>query len=172
MALPIEAGTWSLDPTHSQLGFSVRHLGISTIRGIFQEAEGGVTIDGDNATIAVSTQMASITTGNAMRDGHLQGEDFFDSANHPTMSFKSTALNVGANNAGTVSGDLTIRGVTKPVTLNVAFNGTGTNPMDNSTRAGFVATGTIKRTNFGVNYGVPMVSDDVELALDVQLVKS
>jgi polyisoprenoid-binding protein YceI len=172
MALPIENGTWSLDPAHSQLGFTIRHLGISTLRGIFQEADGGVTVDGDNASIAVTTKMASVTTGNAMRDGHLQGDDFFDTANHPTMSFKSTALNVGADNTGTVSGDLTIRGVTKPITLDVTFNGTGTSPMDNSVRAGFVATGTIQRTDFGVSFGVPMVSDDVQLALDVQLIKS
>jgi polyisoprenoid-binding protein YceI len=172
MALPLESGTWTLDPAHSQLGFSIRHLGISTLRGIFQESDGCVTIDGDNASVAVNAQMGSVTTGNAYRDGHLQGDDFFDAANHPTMSFASTALNVGANNTGTLSGDLTIRGVTKPVTLDVSFTGTGTSPMDNSLRAGFLATGSINRTDFGVSFGVPMVSEEVQLSLDVQLIKS
>jgi polyisoprenoid-binding protein YceI len=172
MALPIENGTWTIDPTHSQLGFSIKHLGISTIRGIFQESDGTVTVNGDQADISVSAKMASITTGNSMRDGHVQGEDFFDTANHPEMTFRSSAINVASGDKGTITGDLTIRGVTKPVTLDVTFQGTGSSPMDNSFRAGFQASGTINRTEFGVSYGVPLVSEEVQLLLDLQIVKN
>jgi polyisoprenoid-binding protein YceI len=171
MSLPLDSGTWNLDPTHSQLGFSVRHLGITTLRGIFQESSGTVSVDGDQATIDVSAKMTSISTGNAYRDGHLQSGDFFDAENHPEMRFRSGAITLTSDTNGTIDGELTIRGISKPVMFNVTFNGTGTSPMDQSFRAGFTATGSITRSDFDVKFGIPMVSDTVDLALDIQLVK-
>jgi polyisoprenoid-binding protein YceI len=168
MSLPIEAGTWALDTWHTQLGFAVRHLGISTVRGLFKSYDGSVVVDGSGAKIDVWAELTSVETGNPGRDQHLQGADFFDSANHPKLTFTSTAIDTAA---GTITGDLTIKGVTKPITLNTTFNGTGTFPMDQSFHAGFVATGSFNRSDFGVSYGVPLVSDSVELTLDVQLVK-
>jgi polyisoprenoid-binding protein YceI len=172
MALPIESGTWKLDTWHTQLGFSVRHLGISTVRGLFREYDGTVVVDDAGAaSIDVSAQMTSVDTGNEGRDGHLQGGDFFDSATHPTMSFVSTSVESNGDNTGVLHGNLTVKGVTKPISLAATFNGTGVFPMDNSFHAGFVATGSFNRTDFGVSYGVPLVSDEVQLVLDVQLVK-
>jgi polyisoprenoid-binding protein YceI len=171
MALPIDPGTWALDTWHTQLGFTVRHLGISTVRGLFKEYDGGVTVAEDGtASISLTAAMTSVATGNDGRDSHLQGPEFFDSANHPNLSFESTSIESdGAS--GVVHGNLTIRGVTKPIALATTFNGTGTFPLDNTFHAGFTATGSFNRTDFGVSYGVPLVSDEVQLVLDVQLVK-
>jgi polyisoprenoid-binding protein YceI len=172
MALPIESGSWKLDTWHTQLGFSVRHLGISTVRGLFREYDGSVNVaDDGTASIEVTAQMSSVDTGNEGRDGHLQGDGFFDSANHPTMTFTSTSIDTTGENTGVIHGNLTIRGVTRPISLATTFNGTGTFPMDNSFHAGFVATGAFSRSDFGVSFGVPLVSDEVQLMLDVQIVK-
>jgi polyisoprenoid-binding protein YceI len=170
--LPIPSGTYAIDDWHSQLGFSVRHLGISTVRGSFDKYTGSLVVGDDLAatSVTIEAEMGSANTGNPGRDGHLQGEDFFDAANHPTMSFRSTSIADQGDNKFALTGDLTIRGTTKPVTLDVSFNGSGVFPMDQSTHVGFGATGTIKRTDFGVNYGVPLVSENVELNLDLQFV--
>ncbi len=171
-ALPIDAGTWKLDPTHSQLGFSIRHLGISNVRGLFPTVDGTVEVASDGTSkIDVEVELASVQSGNQYRDEHLQAEPFFDTANHPKLTFSATKVEVTGDNVGKIHGDLTIRGITKPVTLDATFNGTGESPMDQSFRAGFHAVGSINRTDFGVSYGVPMVSDEVQLSIDVQLVK-
>jgi polyisoprenoid-binding protein YceI len=172
MSLPIAAGTYGIDNWHSQLGFSVKHLGISTVRGAFDAYEGSLTVGEDLAgtSVSISADMNSVNSGNKGRDEHLQAPDFFDSASHPKLTFVSTSI-TGSGNDYTLNGDLTIKGVTKPVALAVTFNGSGVFPMDNSTHFGFVAKGTIKRTDFGVSYGVPLVSENVELTLDVQFVK-
>jgi polyisoprenoid-binding protein YceI len=170
--LPIDVGTWKLDPMHSQITFAVRHLGISTIRGSFTGADATVEVRADQtADVDVAVQMSSVHTGDANRDGHLQAPDFFDSAAHPQLTFKATNIELDGDSRGKIHGDLTIRGVTKPVVLATEFSGTGTSPMDQSFRAGFVATGAISRSDFGVSFGIPMVSDQVKLRLDVQLVK-
>jgi polyisoprenoid-binding protein YceI len=171
-SLPIPAGTYAIDDWHSQLGFSVRHLGISTVRGSFTKYAGSLVVGADLAStsVTIDAEMASAHTGNAGRDEHIQGADFFDSANHPTMSFRSTGIAEKGGSKYALTGDLTLRGVTKPVTLDVDFNGSNVFPMDQSTHVGFGATGTIKRTDFGVNYGVPLVSENVELHLEVQFV--
>lgn len=171
MALPLSNGTWTLDTMHTQLGFSIRHLGISTIRGSFVEFEGGAVVNGDTGTINVSAAVSSIATGNAMRDGHLQAPDFFDAENHPKISFVSKSIAITGETTGTITGDLTIRGITKPVTFDTTFHGIGVFPVDNKNHAGFEATATINRSDFGVSYGVPIASDAVKLQLDVQLVQ-
>jgi polyisoprenoid-binding protein YceI len=170
-ALPIEAGTWKVDTAHTQLGFAVRHLGISTVRGIFRTFDGSVVVDESTAQIEVSAELASVDSGNQGRDEHLQGDHFFDTANHPQLMFRATSIELANENSGVINGDLTIRGITKPVTLNAVFNGTGTFPVDNSLHAGFEASGSFNRTDFGVNFGVPMVSDEVQLDLQVQLIR-
>jgi polyisoprenoid-binding protein YceI len=172
MALPIPAGTYDIDGVHSQLGFAIRHLGISTVRGTFVDFTGSLTVGADLASTAVTldAQMASVNTGNAGRDGHLHSDHFFDVANHPTMTFRTKGIKeVGANYE--LQGDLTIRGVTKPITLAVEFNGSGVNPMNQNTHFGFSASGSIKRTDFGVDFGVPMVSENVQLNIDAQFVQ-
>jgi polyisoprenoid-binding protein YceI len=171
MTLPIAPGTYGIDTMHSQLGFSVSHLGISLVRGTFDAYTGSLTVgDGLGATeLSIDAQMASVHTGNEKRDAHLHGEDFFDVANHPQMSFRSTGIDK-AGSAYTLTGDLTIRGVTRSVTLAAAYNGSGVFPMDKSTHYGFSASGTISRSEFGVTYGVPLASDDVALMLEAQFV--
>jgi polyisoprenoid-binding protein YceI len=169
MTLPIDSGTWTVDAAHTQLSFSVRHLGISSVRGIFRTFEGKAVLADGNVNLEVTAQVKSIDTGNEARDGHLQSPDFFDSASHPTATFRATGVDLtGAN--GVVKGELTLKGITHPISLNTTFNGTAVFPMDKSVHAGFEASGTFLRSAFGVSYGVPMVSDEVKLVLEVQLV--
>lgn len=172
MSLPIAPGTYGIDAMHSQLGFSITHLGISIVRGTFDKFDGSLTVGASLADTAVSidAEMASVNSGNQMRDGHMHGDDFFDVANHPTMSFRSTSIEESGSGYA-MTGDLTIKGVTQAVTLATDYNGSGVFPMDQSTHFGFAASGKISRSAFGISYGVPMVSDDVKLSLDVQFVQ-
>ena len=172
MSLPIPAGTYGIDPVHTQIGFAVKHLGISTVRGTFDQFTGSLIVGADLAStkVEVDASIGSINTGNGGRDGHLQGADFFDTENHPTMSFRSAGIDTNGDDY-VLNGELTLRGVTKAVALAVTFNGSGVFPMDKSTHFGFEAVGEINRTDFGVSYGVPLVSDKVKLSLDVQFVQ-
>jgi polyisoprenoid-binding protein YceI len=172
MPLPIPEGTYGIDKVHSQIGFAVRHLGISTVRGTFDRFDGSLTVGADihATTVSLDAEMKSVNSGNEGRDGHLHGDQFFDADNHPTMTFRSTSITPRGDDY-VLNGDLTIRGITKPIALDVTFNGSNTFPMDQSTHFGFEATGTLSRSDFGASYGVPMVSDSVRLALDVQFVQ-
>jgi polyisoprenoid-binding protein YceI len=170
---------WVIDPTHSNIGFKVKHLMISTVSGEFGSYEGTVETKGDSfpdADIAFSAQIDSITTLNEQRDGHLKSADFFDAANYPTLNFKSTSLSKKGDDEFVLNGDLTLRGVTKPVSLNVEYSGTVVDPYGN-TKAGFSITGKINRKEFGLTWaavtdaGSVVVSEDVKLAIEVQLVK-
>jgi len=171
MALPIAPGTYGIDTHHSQLGFAVTHLGISTIRGTFDQYSGALFVGPDLAStvVTIEAEMGSINTGERARDDHMSGADFFDTAAHPRMNFRSTSVEE-AGSGYKMTGDLTIKGITHPVTFDVSFNGSETFPMDSSTHFGFAASGEISRSAFGVSYGVPMVSDEVTLSLDVQFV--
>ena len=171
MALPIVAGTYGIDTNHSQLGFSVRHLGISVIRGMFDRYSGALYVGDDLAStvVAIEAEMASINSGNRDRDEHMYGADWFDIANHPQMTFRSTSI-VEAPGGYTMTGDLTIKGITRSVTFSSIYNGSNTFPMDQSTHFGFEASGSISRSAFGVSYGVPLLSDDVKLTLDAQFI--
>ena len=172
--LPVPSGTYGIDAMHSQLGFAVRHLGISTVRGTFDAYSGSLTIaDGlDGVSVTVEATTASVNSGNRMRDNHLHIADYFDVENHPTLRFTSSSVTAAeAGSDGYVlTGDLTIKGVTKPVRLDVTFNGSGVFPVDQSTHYGFTGTGTIKRSDFGVGPGGPILSDDVALQLDAQFI--
>ncbi len=171
MALPIAPGNYDIDTVHSQLGFSIRHLGISIIRGTFDRFSGALYVGDDLAStvVAVEAEMESINTGNRDRDELMYGSDWFDTASHPQMSFRSTSI-VDAASSYTLSGDLTIKGITHPVTFDAKYNGSDIFPVDHSTHFGFEGSGSISRSSFGVSYGVPLLSDAVQLTLDVQFV--
>ena len=170
---------WTIDTAHSEIGFKVKHLVISTVSGKFTKFEGQLEGDpGDlsKAQINFSADIDSITTGNEQRDGHLKSADFFDAANHPKLLFKSTAIVDKGDNHYSVTGDLTIRNTTKPITLNVEFGGIQDN-LYNQTVAGFEITGKINRQEYGLNWsavteaGGIVVADDVKLVIDAELVK-
>ena len=175
--LPLAAGTWTADPSHTTVGFVVRHLGLSKVRGRFDGVTAQLVVGDDLASSSVSAEieMATVKTGNADRDAHLASSDFFNAETSPTMMFRSTSIS-GEGEEYSMVGDLTINGVTKRVELDVEFFGTSVFPADQSTRAGFSATGTISRKDFGIDFNAPigadkvMISDKVALDLDVQLV--
>ena len=137
----------------------------------FDQYSGALYVGEDLATtvVAIEAEMGSINSGDRARDEHLHGADFFDTAAHPQMTFRSTSIKE-AGSGYTMTGDLTIKGITHPATFDVTFNGSETFPMDSSTHFGFTASGLISRTAFGVSYAVPLVSDEVTLSLDVQFV--
>lgn len=170
---------WVIDPSHSSVGFKVKHLMISTVSGEFTSYEGGVESNGDSfaqADVSFSAKVDSINTGNEQRDGHLKSADFFDAAAHPAITFKSTSFEKKADDEYVLNGDLSIRGVSKPVSLKVEYNGLVQDPYGN-TKAGFSLSGKINRKDFGLGWsavteaGSVVVSDEVKLAAEVQLVK-
>jgi polyisoprenoid-binding protein YceI len=172
MSLPVPAGSYTIDPVHSQLGFAVTHLGISIVRGTFDQFSGSLTVadDLEGTVVAIEAQMASVNSGSPARDEHLLGDSFFDATNHPVLSFRSNT--VRESDAGyELLGDLTIRGISNPIRLAASYNGSAVFPMDQSTHFGFSATGEISRSAFGVSYGVPMVTDEVALHLEAQFVQ-
>lgn len=169
-------GTWSIDPVHSELGFTVRHMMVSKVRGKFERFEGTI-VTADNSLESITTatvDMSSITTGNEQRDTHLRSEDFFDADKHPQMTYRSTGIRPQGDHF-LVDGELTIRGITKPITLTVEANGFG--PDDyGGIRAGFSASGELNRRDFGVNWnaalegGGVVVSDTVQLNIEIEAV--
>lgn len=168
------AGSYALDPGHSQIGFTVNHLGFSLYRGLFGDVTGIMTFDpkAPNATtLSIDIPMNRIITTSAKLDAHLMNPDFFDSAQFPTAHFSSTTVRAKGTKA-MITGNLTIKGITKPVVLSAHFVGAGKGPMNGKETLGFEATTTIKRSDFGVSYGVPMVSDDVPLTISVAFEKA
>ncbi|MGH3098146.1 MAG: YceI family protein [Streptosporangiales bacterium] len=169
------AGTWAIDPAHSEVSFAIRHL-MGKVRGSFTEFSGQVEIGDpvENSTATADIQIASIDTRNGDRDNHIRSAEILDLDNHPAIRFASTGVRVHGDTA-TVHGELTVRGVAKPVTLGVEFNGTGTDPWG-GTRAGFTATTTVNRKDFGVEFNVPLqgeavlLGDKVDITLEVQAV--
>jgi polyisoprenoid-binding protein YceI len=170
---------WTIDPMHTEIGFKVKHLVISTVSGKFNTFDGSIESekeDFSDAKIKFTADIDSIHTGNEQRDGHLKSPDFFDAANHPKMSFESTSFNKKGEDY-VLEGDLTIRGTRKPVSLNVEFGGVQTD-MYGRTVAGFEITGKIKRQEFGLQWnavteaGGVVVSDEVKLVANVEVVKS
>lgn len=172
-----ETTVWTVDPTHSEIQFKVRHLMVSNVTGKFNSFEGQVETTGDDfstAKVSFSADISSITTGNEQRDGHLQSADFFDAASHPKLTFVSTSVKKVDDENYEFTGDLTIRGITKSVVLKAEYGGQMGDFYGN-TKAGFEITGTIKRKEFGLTWdavteaGGVVVSDDVKLILNVQI---
>jgi polyisoprenoid-binding protein YceI len=164
--------SWSIDTVHSQVGFAVKHMMVSTVRGQFRGYRATlVRLDPKDFTksrFEGEVDVASVDTGNPDRDAHLRTNDFFDAPNHPTITFRSTKIE--AKDAGDyrVHGDLTIRGVTQPVTLDVEYHGTSKNPYG-KTVTGLSATGTINRKDFGVSFNALLETGGVAVAEKVKL---
>lgn len=168
------AGTWVIDPSHTSVGFAVRHL-MSRIRGTFDEVSGQI-ITGTHpcqSTVTATIGMSSVSTGNKMRDDHLRSADFFDAGRYPAMTFSSTAVRPRGD-AWVLAGDLTIRDITRPVELQVCFLGTDPAGLKGETRIGFSAHGTISRRLFGITFGLAtdgtkvIVGDTVDISLDIE----
>jgi polyisoprenoid-binding protein YceI len=168
------AGRWTIDPVHSEVGFSVRHMMVSKVRGKFTDFSGEFVTGEDPLDSSVTADVAldSIDTGNADRDAHIRSADFFETDAHSTMSFRSTSVRHDDGDFVLV-GDLTLKGVTKPVELQLEVGGFGPDPYG-GVRAGFTATGEIKRSDFGIDFnavletGGVVVGDKVTLHLEIE----
>jgi polyisoprenoid-binding protein YceI len=176
-ATAIPAGTWDIDPIHSTIAFEVKHFGVSTFRGRFNGYEGTLEVsDSGLEKVSGEIDVASIDVNDEQLSGHLQSEDFFDAANHPKLRFASTAIEQLADGNLHVTGDLEIRGTTKPVELDVHLDAVGVGP-DGSERVGLLASGEIDRTAFGITYnstlanGALLIGERVKLVLSVEGVK-
>ena len=170
-------GTWSIDPGHAEVGFVGRHFGLTKVRGRFTGVSGTITIAADPAasTVEVVIDTASVNSGDQARDDHLRSADFFDVEHHPTAVFRSTGV-VASGATGTLTGDLTIKGVSKPVTLHVDYVGAATDPWGNE-RAVFSARGRINREDWGLTWnmlldtGSLLVSKEIALEIEVELLR-
>ena len=167
--------TWNLDQVHSTIGFKAKHLMVSTVGGMFTDFTGSIEATDDsfeNAKIQFTAQVASIHTGNEMRDNHLKSADFFDATQFPTLTFSSTSFAKNGSEFSLV-GDITLKGVTQSITLPVSFGGIG-NGMDGKRVAGFTATGSINRQDFGLTWNAALeaggvaVSDEVKLDIHIE----
>lgn len=170
---------WIIDGSHSEVGFSVKHLMVSTVKGRFGKVSGSFDLDEqDHAKTAIEAtiETVSISTNDEKRDGHLRSPEFFDSETYPNITFKSTKVEKVSDDQYIVTGDLTLRDVTKPVTMNVEYSGQVKSPFGD-TRSGFSATTSISRKDFGLNWNVAleaggvMVSDKVQIYLEIEAVQ-
>ena len=171
-------GPWTIDPSHTTLGFVARHLMVAKVRGRFGAVTGEITIADDHlaSSVTATIEMGSVDTGDAGRDEHLRGADFFDVETYPTMTFASTGV-VADGSDYKVTGDLTIKGITKSVTLDLEFDGVSGDPWG-GTRAGFTATGEIDRRDWGLEWNVALdtggmlVGEKIKLQLDIEAVRA
>jgi polyisoprenoid-binding protein YceI len=173
---PVADGTWTADTAHSKLGFTVTHMMVSDVEGSFKTFSATVTSskeDFSDAVVDLSADVASVNTDNEARDKHLKTPDFFDAEKFPKLTFKSTSVKKVADKTYKITGDLTLKGVTKPVVLDATLRGTYTNQRKQAV-AGFKITGVIKRKDFGVgaNFGNAMLSEDVTLVANAEIVKA
>jgi polyisoprenoid-binding protein YceI len=171
--------TWKIDPAHSHVEFAIKHMMISTVKGRFSDVAGEIRLDEanlPNSRVDIDVNVASIDTREHQRDTHLRSADFFDVEKFPKMTFRSTRLE-GTLDELKLTGDLTIHGVTRPVTLDVTHEGRGKDPWGGE-RIGFSATGKIKRSDFGLTWNAALetggflVGDDVKISVDVEGVKA
>lgn len=167
-------GTYVLDPTHSEIAFITRHAGVTRVRGLFSEYTSEITVDTDTPASNKATatiEVKSISTGNQDRDMHLLNKDFFEQETYPTITFESTEIPFTGQDEFEVTGNLTIKGITKPVTLQVEFLGTAEDPFGN-TRIGFSARTKVNRKDFGVDFNVPLraggflVSEEIRVEVE------
>lgn len=167
---PVPAsGTWAIDPTHTQAEFVVRHLMVTKVRGGFQDISGTIVVGDDPAEsrVEVTIPVASVSTGAADRDAHLLSEDFLDAENHPSITFVSTSVEP-SESSWKLTGDLTIKGVTKPVVLDLEFLGISADPWGN-TKAAFSASTEVERADWGLTWNVPLEGGGVLVSKAVQL---
>lgn len=168
--------SWKSDPMHSKLSFGITHLAVSEVTGLFKTFDATITgskADFSDAAVELSVTVASINTEVEMRDNHLKTADFFDVEKFPTMTFISSSIKKAGNNKYQLTGNLTLHGVTKPVTMTLWYRGTTTNPMSKATLSGFQLTGTLKRSDFGIGpkFPAPMLSDEVSIKADGEFIK-
>jgi len=171
-------GTWTVDPVHSEVSFVVRHMMVSKVRGRFDKFEGTITTAPDplQSSVTATVDLSSVNTGNDTRDNHIRSEDFFHTEKHPTMTFRSTGIRADGDDF-LLDGDLTLRGVTRPVTFKLEVNGFGPDPYG-GTRAGFSATTEINRNEWNVSYNGPIpgagtgmvLSDKATINLEIEAV--
>ncbi len=170
------AGTWTIDPVHSEVGFSVRHMMVSKVRGRFATFS-GTLVTGENpldSSVTAEIDLASIITGSEQRDQHIRSADFFEVETYPTMTYRSTGVRQDGGDY-VIDGELTLKGVTKSVPLTLELNGFGPDPFG-GTRAGFTATGELSRSEFNVSFNAPManggavVADKISLSLEIEAV--
>lgn len=167
--------TWNSDKAHSRLGFTVTHLGISDVSGLFKSFDASVTTskaDFSDGVFQLTADINSIDTEVEMRDNHLKSADFFEAEKFGTLTFKSTSIKSAGKDKYTLVGNLTLHGVTKPVTLNLTYRGNVVNQMSKANTAGFQVTGTIKRSDFNVGpkFAPPMISDEVWIKADGEFI--
>jgi polyisoprenoid-binding protein YceI len=173
----IPAGTYAVDPAHSNVGFEIRHMGIATVRGAFKQFAGTVDATGEYPSLSGSVEVSSIDTGESNRDGHLQSPEFFDAQQFPQITFQTTATEIGAGDQITLSGEITIKGITKPIVLTGALAENGEDPWGHE-RIGFEVEGKIDRREFDLKWnqtlpnGNLLVANEVKLLLSVSAVKA
>ncbi len=173
-------GTWTLDATHTRVGFTARHAMVTKVRGSFTELAGTANLDAENpsaSSVDLTIEVASINTGNDQRDEHLRTNDFFDVAAYPQIRFVSTGVEAAGGEDYRLTGDLTIKGITKPVTVDFEFTGLATDPWGNQ-RAGFEGKATINRKDWGVSFnaaletGGVLVSEKINLEFDISAIRA
>ncbi|MGB8406726.1 MAG: YceI family protein [Mycobacterium sp.] len=173
---PLSVGTWAIDPAHSSVEFSVRHLMVSKVRGKFENFSGAITVAADGTpSVTAEIDVTSLSTGNEQRDGHVKSGDFFDAANYPVATFASTAVRPNGSDY-LLDGNLTIKGVTRPVTLSLEFNGVSPGQGYGEV-SGYEASVVLNRKDFGIDLDLPMetggavVGDKVTITLNIEAVK-
>ncbi|AMW09804.1 hypothetical protein A4E84_09970 [Streptomyces qaidamensis] len=171
-ALPLASGQWALDPFHSSVNFTIRHLGIAKVRGRFERLEAELFVGEriEDVRVSATVDLASVNTGNADRDAHVRASDLLNVEERPTMTYRSTRVSGGGED-WTMEGELTIGDVTRPVSLAVEFGGLVDVPMDGSRHAGFEATGEIRRGDFGLDFAPGLLGEVVKIQLDMQFVE-
>ena len=177
---PDLSGTYTIDPAHSSIGFVARHAMVTKVRGSFTDVAGTVVVDAadpSKSSANVTIQVASVDTRNADRDGHLRTNELLDATNHPEITFTSTSAELKGENSVTLTGDLTIKGITKSITLDFEYQGAATDPFGNH-RLGFEGSHTISRQDYGITWnakletGGVLVGDKIVLEFDLSLIKS
>jgi polyisoprenoid-binding protein YceI len=169
----VRTGTYRLEPLHTQIGFTLSHFGFSHYSGMFSGATGTLSLDPDHLTISkleISVPVQSIQTTVPALTDELKGDQWFDAARFPAATFISTSITKTGVDTATIAGDLTLHGVTRPVTLQAHLVGSGTNPLDKAFTVGFEATGVIERSDFGIKQYLPLLGDDVALQIDAAFV--
>jgi polyisoprenoid-binding protein YceI len=175
---PITTGTWAVEPGHSGIYFQVRHLGLSNVRGRFNRFTASLHVGDtlEDLRVEAEVDLSSVDTNQPDRDAHLLGTDFFNAENHPTMTFRSTGAKAKGSDEFELAGDLTINGTTRPVTFDVEFHGLEVFPPTGNVHAGFTATTTVKRGDFGIEFNMPLgmdkvaIADKVKIELELQFV--
>ncbi len=168
------ADSYTIDPPHTFPRFMINHLGFSTMQGRFDHTSGTITLDraARNGSLDISIDAASVSTGFSKRDDHLRSPDFFNVAEFPTITYKSSSIKFNGDKPASIEGQLSMAGVTRPVTLTIDEFNCGPNPMNKKEECGAAASAQIKRSDFGVKFGLPAIGDDVKLVFEVEAIKN